>query len=320
MRPRDFAIALIAIIVVAGITYGLAVSRPPFPPTPSQPFSMAPVGPSINGRVVMRVNGEPVTEGEFDAAFKLFPEEMQRQFSSSEAGKVELAEQIVRTKLLEQEARRLGLDQDTSVAGRIAAISDDALASAAAEKIAPPPTDAAVEKFYNENKGRFETIDLSHIVLAYAGGTIPPRSGGAAPSEAQAEQEAIGIWNQLRAGADFATLARKYSDDTASAAAGGKLGTVAHGMLPQELETRVFAIPTGQFSSPIPSSFGIHIFKVNARSPHPLDQQLRPVIAARLRQQEMLDRVEAMRRSASVIFDPKFFPDQKNWHAGKKKS
>ncbi len=315
---KDSIIALVVIVVVGAICYALAVSRPPFKPTPSHPFSAAAVGPTVNGRVVIRVNGEAVTQEEFEAAFKLFPEDMQRQFAS-EPGKMALAEQLVRMKLLEQEARRMGLDQDPKIAGQIAAGRTDALADAAAAKISAPPTDEAIRRFYAENKGRFETVDLSHILFAYTGGTAPPRRGGAALSEQDAMKQAYGVYAKLRSGADFAALASQYSDDPASAAHGGQIGPVAHGMLPQELEARVFAIPTGQISGPIPSQFGIHIFKVNSRGTRPIDQ-LRPAIAQRVRQQHMFDRVELMRRSAKIEFDEKFFPDSKNWASGKKKS
>ena len=67
---KDAVFAFLAILVVAGVSFGLAAVRPPFQPTPSKPFvfelGAAPQG---TGRVVMRVNGEPVTETEFEAIF-----------------------------------------------------------------------------------------------------------------------------------------------------------------------------------------------------------------------------------------------------------
>lgn len=314
---RDIAIALTSIVVIGAVCYGLAVTKPAFLPTPSQPFSMVPVGPRANDRVVMRVNGEPVTEKEFEAAYGQLPDEMKRQFSS-EPGKMAFAEQLVRLKLLEQEGKRLGIDQDPKIAAQLAADRTNIIASAAAEKIVAPATEDAIKKFYSENKARFATIDASHILIAYAGGLAPPRSGGAAPSEAEATQKAFAVYSMLKSGANFADLARKYSDDAATADQGGELGPVAHGMLPQELEARVFSIPPGQISGPIPSRFGIHIFKVNALGTRTLEQ-MRPGIAQRVRQQNMFDRVEVLRRAAKVDFDPKFFPEAKNW-PGKKPS
>jgi peptidyl-prolyl cis-trans isomerase C len=307
---KDILISIIAVIVVAGVCFGLAAVRPPFQPTKSQPFSLAPT-PGIQptaGRIVMRVNGEAVTEAEFQAAFKQLPEEVQRQFAS-EPGKMMFAEQLVRMKLLEQEARRLGLENDPQIAGVIAARRTDVLADAAAEKLIPQPTPEAVNQFYVKNRNRFETLDLSHILIAYAGGLVPPRSGPA-PTETDAMNKALVVYAELQKGADFRDLARKYSDDVASAAHGGELGPVGPGMLPQELEARVFQIPVGRYSGPIPSRIGIHIFRVNAKGARPLEE-VRQGLAQRLRQQDMYGRLEVLRKSAKVDFDPKFFPEAK---------
>ncbi len=315
---KDLAIALVAIVLVSAICYGLAISRPPFKPTPSEPFSTASVGLAVNEKIVMRINGEPVTEREFEAAYRELPEETQRQYAS-EPGKMAFAEQLVRLKLLEQEARRRGIDRDPKIAAQLSADRLNILASAAAERLVAPPTEEAIKNFYAENKNRFATVDVSHILIAYAGGAVPPRGGGAAPSEVEATNKALAIYAQLRAGADFATVARKVSDDTATADRGGAFGGLSPGMLPQELEARVFNIPTGQFSGPIPSRFGVHIFKVNSRGTRSL-AQLHAGIAQRVRQQNMYDRVELLRRNANVQFDDKFFPEAKKWPSGRKPS
>src|SRR5919206_418272 len=87
----------------------LSLAERPAALTPSTPADGPPVG-----RVIMRVNGEPVTEGEFSAAFATLPPEMQQQFNS-EQGKQAFAEQLVRMKLLEQEARKRHLENDPQV-------------------------------------------------------------------------------------------------------------------------------------------------------------------------------------------------------------
>jgi parvulin-like peptidyl-prolyl isomerase len=310
---KDLVVAVIAILVVAGVCYGLAAVRPPFQPRASHPFSLAPVGPTVSGRVVLRVNGEPVTEQEFAAAFQAVPEQLQPQFAN-EAGKIAFAEQLIRLKLLEQEARRLGLTQDPKIQGQMAAQDAQTLANAAADKLIPPPTAQAVQKFYADNRGRFEMIDVSHILVAYAGGAVPPRDGGAAPPETEAMNKALKIYDDLVKGANFAEEARKYSDDVNSANNGGELGQLAPGQLPKELEARVFHIPVGRFSGPIPSQYGIHIFKINSRGTLPFDK-IKAGLAQRVRQQELENRVEALRGAAKVDWDQKFFPDLKIWQS-----
>jgi peptidyl-prolyl cis-trans isomerase D len=86
-------------------------------------------------------------------------------------------------------------------------------------------------------------------------------------SDAQAEQAAMVKSQDLRAkilaGADFATLARKNSDDTGSAAKGGDLGFVGRGALAKEFEQTLFALKkTGELSAPVRTSFGLHLIKL----------------------------------------------------------
>ncbi len=305
-------------MVVGAICYALAATRPAFKPRESQPFSTAPVGARVTGRVVIRVNDEAITEQEFEAAYRQLPPDMQQQFAS-ELGKMAFAEQLIRMKLLEQEARVLKLDQDPKIAGTLAAQRTDLLADAAAEKLIAQPTEEAMRKFYAQNKDKFETLDLSHILIAYAGGAVPPRGGGGAPSQSEAVKKAYAAYGELKNGANFGEVARKYSDDVATVREGGKLGIVSHGMLPQELEARVFQIPTGQMSGPIPSRFGVHIFRVDSRGTRPF-AEVRAGIAQRVRQQNMFDRVEILRRNAKIDFDQKFFPDAKKWSSGRRSS
>lgn len=305
---RDATIALIAIVLTAGICYGLAAIKLDLKPNTSRPYTTAAVGEQISGHVIMRVNGEPVTEEEFEAAYTQLPEDVQRQLSSPQ-GKTAFAEQLVRYKLLEQEARRLGVDKDPKVAGAISADRTSILATAAAQKLVAAPTDQAVRDFYAGNKGTFDSLEVGHILLAYAGGMAPPRPGKAAPSEAQAAAMAKEIVRQLRASANFAQMALRYSDDVASAERGGELGTFGRGSLPPELEQRVFAMKEGEISDPMPSRFGVHIFRVGKRGTQSIEQ-VRPAIARRVQQQNTLDRIEVLRKQAKVDFDPKFFPEK----------
>jgi peptidyl-prolyl cis-trans isomerase C len=306
---KDIVIAIAGIVVVAAICFGLALMKPGFKPfssfqsTSAAATSTAPSGPE---HVIMHVNGEPITEGEFQAAYSQLPEDVQRQFGS-EQGKQAFAEQMVRLKVLEQEGRKLNVEKDPRVASQLAADHTNIVAAATAQKLVPPPTNDAIQKFYNENKKNFEAMDLSHILIAYQGGSVPPRSG-AAPSQQDALKKAQSIVQQLKGGADFAKLARQYSDDGSSAERGGALGPFSPGMLPPELEARVSGLQPGQISDPVPSRYGIHIFKAGQRTSQPLEQ-VRMNITQRVQQKATLDKVEQMRKAAKVEFDPKYFPE-----------
>jgi PPIC-type PPIASE domain/SurA N-terminal domain len=302
---KDIVIAITGIAIVAAICFGLAVMKPDFKPFAAFHSATAPKADAGPDHVIMRVNDEPVTESEFQAAYAQLPEEMQRQFAS-EQGKQAFAEQMVRLKMLEQEGRKLGVDKDPRVAGQLAADRTNIMAAAAAQKLVGAPSNAAILKFYNDNRKTFEATELSHILIAYQGGGVPPRNG-APLSQQDAMKRATSIVQQLKGGADFAQLARKYSDDASSAERGGDLGPFSPGMLPPEIEAHVVRLQSGQISDPVPSRFGIHIFKTGNHTSQPLEQ-VREGIARRVQQQNTLDRVELMRKTAKVDFDPKFFP------------
>ena len=308
---KDAVIALILIVAAFGLTYAIAATRVPAPMQPTQAFSMneTPVAAAEAppaGNVVMRVNGEAITENEFSAAFASMPAELQQQFAN-EQGKKAFADQMVKMKVLEQEARRRKLQQDPNVAGQIAANQTEVLAGAAAQKLVEKVSPADVQKFYNDNKQRLQTLELSHIVVAYQGGMIPPKSGGAAPDQRTAMNKALQIYQQLKEGANFAELAKRVSDDTASGVRGGLLGAVAPGMLPQELDARVMNLKEGEISPAIPSRYGIHIFKAGKRQTQPLSE-VQDRLSVAVRNQETMRRIEELVKAAKVELDPKFFP------------
>jgi peptidyl-prolyl cis-trans isomerase C len=308
---KDIVIAIAGIAIVAAICFGLAIWK-----SDMKPFSSLRSGATTTSatstaagapdHVIMHVNGEPVTEAEFAAAFSQIPQEMQQQFAS-EAGKQAFAEQMVRLKILEQEGRKLGVEKDPKVAGQLAADRTNIIAATTAQKLTPPPTNDAVQKFYNDNKNKFEATELSHILIAYEGGAVPPRNGKPL-SQRDALKKAQSIVQQAKNGGDFAKLARENSDDAASAEHGGVLGPFSPGMLPPEIESHVTQLRPGQVSDPVPSRYGIHIFKVGAHTSQPIDQ-VRGGISRRMQQQATLDKVEQMRKAAKVEFDAKFFPE-----------
>ncbi|PYQ46943.1 MAG: hypothetical protein DMF59_20210 [Acidobacteria bacterium] len=233
---------------------------------------------------------------------------------SSTAGRVAAA---VRERAGEDGSRR-AVQRDPVIAAQVEAADANILASAAADKLIALPNDQTVQEFYNKNKARFESADVSHILIAYQSGSLPARSGKAPPLD-EAKKKASAVYAQLKAGADFAATAKRVSDDAQSAKTGGHMGPMSHGMLPPELDAQIFAAKPGDVTPPTVSPYGIHIFKVNARTTQTLDQ-LRAGISQRVRQEKLRDRVEALRKTARVDFDPTFFPATKKPPAPKKPS
>jgi len=68
----------------------------------------------------------------------------------------------------------------------------------------------------------------------------------------------------VASGADFAALAKRYSEDP-NAADGGAMGWIAQGDLMPELDTALFSVPVGSVSEPIQTRLGFHLVKVEER-------------------------------------------------------
>ena len=120
---------------------------------------------------------------------------------------------------------------------------------------------------------------------------------------------------KVRAGADFAQLARAESDDLESAPNGGLLGVMPPGAMPQPLEAATSGLKPGEITDPVKSEFGIHIFRAGERRGQPYEQ-VREALAARIQREEAEAAMERLEKSAKVELDPKFFPEPKKRDAG----
>lgn len=124
------------------------------------------------------------------------------------------------------------------------------------------PTDAELQKRYEQSKDQFKHPAQAHIlhILIKVDPTATPQQ------DAEAKAKADNIVKQLRAGADFAALARANSGDPGSAAKGGDMGFVDQGMTVEPFDKAAFSVPVNTISDPIRSKeFGYHIIKVLER-------------------------------------------------------
>ena len=282
-------------------------SVPSASPTTGTPVTAPAVKSEDENKVVMHVNGEPVTLAEFNVFVQQAPEQMQSVYASPQ-GRAMLAQEIAKMKALEQEGRRMGLENDPQAKLRIKMAQENIIAGAALQKLVPPPSDQRLRAEYEKEKGNLETAELSHILIAYQGGNVPARDGHPLPL-AQATQKADAVYAQLKKGAPFDQLAAQVSDDTGSASEGGKLGPVAPGSLPPELGAVVAALKPGELSKPVKSAFGIHIFKVGQRQARPFDE-VKPLFAQKIQRDEMEAAVTRLQKQARIDLDPTFFPPE----------
>ncbi len=136
---------------------------------------------------------------------------------------------------------------------RVKFLSIDAQALQAQMTVTPQE----VEARYNANKASYSTpeqIQASHILFKTDG-----------KNDAAQKKLAESVLAKIKAGGDFAALAKQYSDDTDSKAKGGDLGYFGHGTMVKEFEDAAFALQPGQVSDLVKSQYGYHIIKVTGK-------------------------------------------------------
>src|SRR5262245_16334089 len=113
---------------------------------------------------------------------------------------------------------------------------------------------AEIERAYNNNIEQYTTpaqVRASHILLKTEG-----------KEDAAVKAKAEELLKQAKAGSDFAELAKKNSEDEASAKNGGDLDYFGRGRMVPEFDQAVFAMQAGQISDLVKTQYGYHIIKL----------------------------------------------------------
>ena len=127
-------------------------------------------------------------------------------------------------------------------------------------------SEAELRRFFDEIQSqaagqrpkRPATVSFRQIVVA-------PQPTPAARAVALARAESLLV--QLGHGADFGTLARRFSDDPTTKDRGGDLGWFRRGMMVQAFDRVAFSLRPGEISTIVESPFGFHIIKVDRVEP-----------------------------------------------------
>ncbi len=149
-----------------------------------------------------------------------------------------------------------------------------------------------LQGYYRQHADEFrvpESVKVRHILIKLP---LPGPDGKVdAKQAAAAKAKAQDVLNQLRKGGDFAALAKKYSDDTATAKNGGSVGQLVQGSgSAPEIEKVAFGLAKGQTSDLIPTSYGFEIIRVDdkiaahARSLDEVRSEIEPIVAAQKNQ------------------------------------
>jgi len=121
-----------------------------------------------------------------------------------------------------------------------------------------------LQVYYDQHKDDYrvpEQVSVSHILIK----TPLPGADGKVDGKGveEARKKADDVLKQVKAGGNFAELAKKYSEDPGSGKNGGSLGFIGRGRTVPEFEKAAFSLAKSSTSDLVQSSYGFHIIRVD---------------------------------------------------------
>ena len=205
--------------------------------------------------IIMTIDGQPVSRSEFEYSYN-------KNNGENVVDKKTVAEYVelfINYKLKVAAALEARLDTQTSFKQEFAGYRDQQIRPSF---VTDADLEAEARRIYTETQQRIDAqggmVKPAHILLL-----LPQK----ASKEVQraAEVRIDSIYAALRAGADFATLARRFSDDKGSASNGGELPWIQPGQTLKEFEDAAYALKRGEMSRPFLSPAGYHIVLMKDR-------------------------------------------------------
>jgi peptidyl-prolyl cis-trans isomerase SurA len=152
------------------------------------------------------------------------------------------------------------------------------------------PTEQEMREFFQAQKG---SLGSRPATLSFRQIAITPKATAAAKARSLAQADSIVL--ELRRGADFATAAKRFSQDSASREQGGSLNWFRRGVMVPEFERVAFALKPGAVSDPVESPFGYHIIQVERVQP--AEVQARHILLTPAVDSANVDRARALAES-----------------------
>ena len=291
-RPLAYAV-MAALLFIAPAVSGCSKNS-------SNSSSEAPA--SASDPVIARVNGVDITQGDLALAEEDVGSEMQAV--SPEAKREQLISYLADIIMVTQAADKKNLADNPDFKRRLAFLRNKLLMGYELQQEAKTAvTDEALHQTYDEavkSMAGQEEVRARHVLV-------------------ESEDEAKALLEQLKNGADFATLAKEKSKDP-GAAEGGDLGYFTKDQMVPEFADVAFKMYPGQLSNPVKTQFGWHVIKVEDRRTKqpPEFEKVKDQIEAFLARKAQTDFITKLRQSAKV--DRLDKPAEQNKPAEQKKN
>ncbi len=229
-------------------------------------------GPEVEADIIAALGGDSIALNEFEA----FLQENLGVEPYHHAPEVlsGMLEAFIQEKLLAREAHRRGIEGD-SPAGAVRRMLAEECAAL------PQPGDDAVRTYYERHADDFSTPSMVHFRQIFV----------------VKSEDAAKVQIALKGGADFAEVAREYSE-TANREAGGLVGPLAPEDIPEELALALKHLKAGQISGLLPVAGGYMLLKLERIQPPQRAslEQVGQLIQAHLAEQACQTRMEQLTR------------------------
>jgi peptidyl-prolyl cis-trans isomerase C len=237
------------------------------------------------------VNGKPVPKARVDALLSQAKRAGQAVTPELEQ---QARDQVVLREIFVQEAEKRGIAKGAAYREQMELARQSILIRELFEdyRTKNPVGDAAAQAEYDKFKAAASGTEYraSHILV-------------------ETEDQAKALIAQVKAGGDFAELAKKNSKDEGSGANGGDLDFAKPDAYVAEFSQAMVALKKGDMTeTPVKSQFGYHVIKLvdTRETPFPAFAEVKPQILQRLEQQQMQQFQEELRTKAKT--DYKFAP------------
>ena len=231
------------------------------------------VAQSLGNTVLATIDGKPISRDEFMYAY---------QKNKALSGQKSLTPQeylnlYINYQLKVADALAKGLDTTKTFRREFQLYRDQQLSK---KLVNPSFIDSTARAIYQKEAQQLngkDLIEVSHILL-----NVP--STVTAAQRDKVAQRADSLYQAVLAGADFAELARRYSEDKGTTQNGGQLPTLYPGMTVLPFEEAAYSLQPNQMSRPVLSPFGYHLILMRNRHPLPAFEQVYPSLLQYLRE------------------------------------
>lgn len=310
-----FSLPLILITSFAPLCWSQTATPAPTP-TAATPAAPKPKGPEAvaaqdPNRVVATIDGQKITAKQAADLLKPFQPDQRKQIDSNLTNAIQ---QIYTQRQLAEAAEKLNLGKESPWREQLELTKDGVLARAYIAHMQETASKEQAEdprKYYDAHQGEFETAKLSGIFVAFN----PPgtHASGAAPNsrtEEQAREKAADIEKKLKAGGDFAQLARSESENP-SASKGGDLGSVAINdpsvQIPAEVKAAVAKLQPGEVTEPIRITGSLLIVKLESREKVPFEKAKDTILQKQKAEHTQTVVKKELEKYTIKVEDPDFF-------------